>query len=87
MVEYQSGIEIPMSIEANFKMTIHDVEGYFIIGSINDPKPYNYSSKLEEELLNDEDILRPWDSKDKENKEWSISWDTGKESQDDIIDW
>lgn len=87
VVEYHSGIEIPMSIEANFKMTIHDVEGHIIIGSINDSKLYNYSGKYEEELLSDEDVLRPWDNKEKESEEWSISWDTEKESQDSIIDW
>ena len=87
VVEYQSGIEIPMSIEANFKMTIHDVEGHIIIGSINDPKPYNYSREYEDELLSDEDILTLLNNEDKENEEWSVSWDTGKESQDSIIDW
>ena len=87
VVEYQSGIEIPISIEANFKMIIHDVEGHIIIGSVNDSKPYSYSDKYERELLGNENVLRLLDSKEEESKEWSVSWDTGKESQDDIISW
>ena len=87
VVEYQSGIEIPMSIEENCKMIIHDVEGHIIIGSANDPKPYSYSGKYKEKLLSNEDVLKPLNNKEKEKEEWNISWDTGRESQDSIIDW
>lgn len=87
MVTYYGGIKIDSSADINCDMIIHDVEGHFIIGSVNDSKPYSYSGKYEEKLLNNENVLKPLNNKEKEKEEWNISWDTGKESQDSIIGW
>lgn len=80
-----------MGVNENSKMIIHDAEGYIIKGLINDQKPHNYYTKYEQELLSDKNILRPWDYKKKEKEEekddWCISWDTGEENQESIIDW
>ena len=90
-VEYHEGVEIETSINAIPKMIIHGAEGYITKELVNDPKLYNYNDKYLKELLSDADILRPWDykekEKDKENDDWCISWDTGEENQESIIDW
>lgn len=57
----------------------------------DDPVPYSFNPDYEEELLSDKNILRPWDYKKEEKEEekddWCISWDTGEENQESIIDW
>lgn len=70
-------------------MIIHGAEGYITKELVNVPKPHNCNDKYLKELLSDADILRPWDykEKEKENDDWCISWDTGEENQESIVDW
>lgn len=100
-VTYQVGIEIEQSAYETPYMTIWGVEGtvqdlgvlsvsknnlnYLTV--TDDPVPYSFNPNYEEEFLSDEDILRPLNNKEEDKQEWSISWDTGKESQDNIIGW